>query len=436
MKKLAKIIPLILVVVMALSTIGCGVPKGKPTLKDDKEMFIGAYCAPLPSDKTYKEAAECGITHIFAGGGDYYKYFGYNDPGYYEDPLYFGQKYGIDILFHVQDTSYSVMTKNEDYIKTQENFKGFLIWDEPVFNNFDYLAKDYQKFVQDYPDKSYFVNLLPLYAEGDQIPKGSYKQYLMEYYYKVFSKYDKNHKILMCDVYPLMTGEIYDKWLYNLELLRTTADKQNGDLYLYLQSQGFLGRWRQPTTRADLTYQMYVYLAYGVEGVAHYPYRTPESSGASNPAILDKNDKPTYMYDFAKYMNTLLHKLDGPYFNFDWKGVISSIGTQNIDGYNPNFDNAKNMIKEYGLLKEVKSTKDAIVGCFENSDGYQAFMAVNFTDPNFQERNTITLTFNKRCNKAIVYLEGEPKVMSVKDGQLKLTLKQGEGAFVIPYKEA
>ena len=39
------------------------------------------------------------------------------DPGFYDDPLYFAEKYGINVLFHVQDTSYSVMSKNEDYIK-------------------------------------------------------------------------------------------------------------------------------------------------------------------------------------------------------------------------------------------------------------------------------------------------------------------------------
>ncbi len=434
MKKFKRFTLLLLAVIMLLPmATGCGIPKGKPTFTDNEEMFIGAYCAPFPSDKAYKEAKECEITHIFVGGGDYYKYFGYNDPGYYEDPLYFAEKYDLDVLFHVQDTSYSVMTKSEDYIKTKSKFKGFLIWDEPEFKDFDYLAKDYQKFVKDYPDTPYFVNLLPLYAEGQQIPAGQYKRYLQEYNDKVFSKFDDKHKILMCDVYPLMSGELYSKWLYNLELLRTMADKENGDLYLYLQSQGFLGRWRQPTSKADLTLQLYVYLAYGVKGVAHYPYRTPESSPSANPGVIDKDDEPTYMYEFAKHMNKLAHKLDGPYFSFDWQGVISCIGSQNFDKYNANFDFAENMIEEYGVLKEVKSTKDAIVGCFEREDGYQAFMAVNFTDTLAQERNTITLTFKKSCKKAIVYLEGEPKEMDIEDGQLKLTLKTGEGAFVIPY---
>ena len=56
---------------------GCGIPSNKPTFAVDKEMFIGAYCAPFPSDKSYREAAECEITHIFVGGGDYYKTFRY-----------------------------------------------------------------------------------------------------------------------------------------------------------------------------------------------------------------------------------------------------------------------------------------------------------------------------------------------------------------------
>jgi hypothetical protein len=38
------------------------------------------------------------------------------------------------------------------------------------------------------------------------------------------------------------------------------------------------------------------------------------------------------------------------------------------------------------------------------------------------------------CNKAIVYINGQKKVVEVKGNTLTISLTEGNGAFVIPYK--
>ena len=435
---ITKIIALTTMVVMSASIIGCSAkyPKGAPTLSDEQEMFVGAYCAPDPTEEQYKWAAECGITDMFVGGGDYWGYFPLDTPEYYELPYIYGEKYGVDIVMHVPDTSYTVMSEMFEEIKDRENFAGFLVADEPSAKRFDYYARDYKKYAKDFPNKPYYINLLPIYADDNQLGKVSYEEHLRLYKEKLLANYDANHRVLMCDCYPLMNGQqTYEKWLYNLELLRDTADSVNAKLYLFLQAQGFLGQWRQPSLASELTYQMYVTMAYGVNGFAYYPYKMPESSPENQKAIIDVEGNKTYMYELAKSANDELKKLDGVYMGFDWKGVINKAGTRNPHGTNLNFSFCKNTIENYGVLKEVSSRYDCIVGCFENADTYQGYMVVNFNDPLSGKENEVTLSFAKKIDKAIVYVDGEPEVKDVVGGELTVSVGIGEGVFVVPYNE-
>ena len=176
-------------------------------------------------------------------------------------------------------------------------------------------------------------------------------------------------------------------------------------------------------------------MAYGVNGFAYYPYKMPESSPENQKAIIDVEGNKTYMYELAKSANDELKKLDGVYMGFDWKGVINKAGTRNPHGTNLNFSFCKNTIENYGVLKEVSSRYDCIVGCFENADTYQGYMVVNFNDPLSGKENEVTLSFAKKIDKAIVYVDGEPEVKDVVGGELTVSVGIGEGVFVVPYNE-
>ena len=438
MKKFTRFLALTLCMVMTLPLFACDLfikyPEGEPVLKDEQTMFVGAYCAPDPKDSIYKEAAEFGITDMMVGGGDYWKYYPYDTEEYYKIPYELGEKYGINIIMHMQDTSYKALGEEVlNEIKQRENFAGFLIVDEPPVTRYDYYIKDYRDYIEDFPNQPYYINLLPNYAEYNQMGRVEYDEYLRLYKEKILKNYDPRHRILMCDTYPLMTYGTYTNWLQNLEQLRDTADDVGAKIYLFLQAQGFLGRWRQPQMASEITYQMYVYLAYGVKGFAYYPYRTPESSDEIlNPAVVDTTSKKTYVYGICQQANKLLQKIDGVMLDFNWKGVIANSGTRNIDGTNLNFESCTNMIEKYGVLDSVSSIYDCIVGCFENEQGYQGFLATNFNDPLSGKEGDITLNF-KKCNKAIVYVNGEPKKVDLKDGKLTQRVGAGEAIFVVPY---
>lgn len=115
------------------------------------------------------------------------------------------------------------------------------------------------------------------------------------------------------------------------------------------------------------------------------------------------------------------------YKNFTWKGVMTS----SENGGEGNFKLIERM--ESGKnLKKVEGTEDVLVGMFDDKDGREGCMVVNFTDPGRKLNNTVTLSF-EGVKDAIIILNGEKSVQSLKKGKLTLELKSGEGCFVIPY---
>ena len=105
-----------------------------------------------------------------------------------------------------------------------------------------------------------------------------------------------------------------------------------------------------------------------------------------------------------------------------------------MTGENANFASCEKMEKSYGILDSVESTQDTIVGCFENKDGYQGFMAVNFTDPNLKKQDEVTLHFNSSIKKAKIYVSGEEQEVGIENGVLTVDLSAGAGKFIVPYK--
>ena len=441
MKKFKRLVVSTMAAVMALSTaVGCAkeevinYPSGTPELTDTQEMMVGAYWCPEPTLKAYQDAKAAGITHMMVN-----KTLGhptFDSEGFYWLPTEYAAQAGLKVIMHSDNSGYKVLLDYFEDMKTNPVVEGVIGCDEPNVTKINMLAQDYQDFKEEFPDTPYWVNLFPDYATSEQLGGVTWEQYVDTYKEKMLSKYDPNYRILMCDCYPLMNGtNIYAKWLYNLEYVRSTADSVNAELQMYMQAQGFLNRWRQPTRVSELTYQLYVYLAYGVSSISYYPWLTPGGGNDPNKGPIAEDNTPTYIYDFVKATNDELQGLDGAYLGFDWKAVIGSVGSSNFQGEKClNFTNCKNLKSKYGVVGSVNSTKDALVGCFENEDGYQGFIVANFDQPKSTFKNTVTLNFRGGVNKAIVYVKGVPQTVDLTDGKLTHELKAGEGLFVVPYK--
>lgn len=443
--KIKRLLTLLLVsVALTASFAGCdkepsaSYPEGKPDIHTEKEMFVGGFFAPVTTEENYKNIAECGINNMiiqsnYSAGS---KSNSYSDPKFRKDPFDLGEKYGIKIIPNTDNQAWSVFTNFAKDWNKSSAFGGINVFDEPSVTDFPLLKKELKTFKEKCPDKPYHINLFPYYATSAQLGADTYDEYVRLFTEELLMEMDEGNRYLISDIYPLLKqGQLYGNWLNNLEILRKYADQADSELYIYIQSISFSNR-RQPTSAGDLRMQAYVSMAYGATGIYHFTYQTPyyDSGYAYSRGCVDKEGNKTDVYEYAKIVNHELLALDEVYLDFKWKAAVSSVGSKNLTGENLNFNSCSDLKNNYGILKSLSSEQDTLVGCFENEDGYQGFIAVNFTDPSLKKSGKAVMEFDGGVNKALVYVGGEKTECDITEGRLELSLGAGDGVFVVPYK--
>ena len=135
------------------------------------------------------------------------------------------------------------------------------------------------------------------------------------------------------------------------------------------------------------------------------------------------------IYDYVMEANQRALPFQRVVGAFDWYGMMVNHGKES--GVENIFEIVNDyVIDEANVLKKVDSRYDAIVGCFEQ-DGQDGYMVVNYTAPDLNLTNIITLTFDD-CTTALVYTEEGTQQVNLVDGVLRVTLDCGEAAFIIP----
>ena len=126
--------------------------------------------------------------------------------------------------------------------------------------------------------------------------------------------------------------------------------------------------------------------------------------------------------------------MEDVYFNFDWLGIKTVIGNdQSKGGKNVDFALSEFAVVEMPRIESVKTQQDTVIGAFEDKNGNDGYMLVNFTEPSAKLENKIVLKL-KDCTKAAVWENGEQKVYKLNNGVLTLNQKGGDGFFVVPVK--
>ena len=200
-------------------------------------------------------------------------------------------------------------------------------------------------------------------------------------------------------------------------------------MWTYLQSLSYGSTNRALKSVGDATFQLYSFLAYGGDCAQWFCYAPPPpgSSNFGDNAPLNRNHDKTPAYDYIKTANEYAQAMMPWYKNFKWKGTM----TTNVWGGEGNFA-LISKLSSTKTLTAFEGTADGLAGVFEDKDGREGYMVVNFTDPGKNIDNTVTLTV-KDVHNAIVILNGEKKIVPVNNGKIVLELKSGEGCFVIPY---
>lgn len=468
--------------------VSLNVPDGAPTYEDDEYIELAAFCGPAsagnrtwgdqlsghPDDpdevwdsffteENIQDYLDAGFTYAISDSG----------VGYSADfdncslKAYMDMAEKMKLPMVVTGGQLNAMSANEDWRLSEDNkqildnmiedlsqykmFKGFTLRDEPSVK----FAKTYGS-IHDYvwskhPDFFFFTCMFPIYGQVtsfttqlDAGKESAYKDYIR-------AIADATNTFAY-DYYPLYiepaanTTSVKLDYYLNYELVARDAKEHDYDAGIVVQSASWgsygaeesTSHPRKTSAKADISYQVYSALAYGMKYINYYTYWEHRNQGPHN-YFYDcmvmypekKGEKPikTDTYYAVQAMNQELKKFDHVFLKYDWEGCLA------VPAEGKDASALLSYVKEYESprIKEVTSTEETLIGCLKDEQGYDGFFIVNATDPGKKISSSVTVTF-REATSAVCYIEGEETTVELKDGSYTFDLKEGEGIFVIPVK--
>lgn len=332
--------------------------------------------------------------------------------------------------------------------KGYDNFKGFVMADEI----YDAKYENYQKAVELIKKEgeerglqlSVINSQLPSQAEGSKNSAGNY--YIpTEGYESYITKFGTAAGNFIFDRYPLLKEQKYNGWStkYTLDSgwltnLKTVAEqgKANGfTTGVTIQSSGFeygtnTGFFdtdtfkRDPESNADIQFQVYTALAYGMKSINYFTYWEHPSQSVewftSSMVQYGENGEvnQTAVYDYVKNANEEIKKFDHVFLDYDWQETLSASMASDTKG----------------CVSSWSQTEDVIISrMYDEKKQLDGFWLVNASDPIDNTSKTVDVTFAD-ATRALVFTDGEKQLVSLTNGKYESTLAAGEGQFVIPIK--
>ena len=196
---------------------------------------------------------------------------------------------------------------------------------------------------------------------------------------------------------------------------------------------------RAPKTQAEMSWQVYTALAYGMKEINYFTYwehRTQALNGERHTGSmvrypdagedLTKSVK-TELYTFVQTINKEIRKYDHVFMDFDWQ-------ESQVLGSNGAFEYIADTAAVSDRASFTNSTGTALVSAMkDNEKGVDGFWIVNAEDPGAGTASVdVTVSF-KDARKALVYVDGEKTSVSLSNGSYTVSIPHGKGVFVIPY---
>ncbi len=461
-KTLKKVLATVLAGTCLLGVAGCGgnegsgdgtklnVVKGLPDYSADeaqKTLMIGGYCAPYGAninDGNPNFITEEQYQTLKDGGFDYvltlYEQLG--DTERIQMHLDCAKKAGVKVLVRWDAIAGlgSVSPEKMREMITQEwldmeSFMGIFARDEPHAGDFKALGKACDVYSQ-ITDKYFYVNLFPNYANVEQLKADSYRDYVNRYCAII-----KNNMIIE-DHYPFgeLAGAIPPEYglnegfLSNLEVIEKYSTYYGKEHWEYIQGET-CGAGSKVPDYYDFRLQAYTNMCYGVINMQYFCYFSPFGATDETSAFIDGNGAKTSRWYDGKKINDEIHAFDHVYLNFaeGHKGVMTVIGEKNEKGKNQAFELLQDDIASTPRIKSIKTEQDAIVGTYQDADGRDGFMIVNYTIPGYRISNKVDVQFNE-ADALIYYKEGQYNLVELTNGKFSINLDAGEGIFAIPVK--
>lgn len=482
------------------------IPEGIPSYPDDRYIELGSFAGlrragyrywnneygKHPEDpeggwkgylreQDFKDYLAAGFTFALPEGDGWYDFNEVKQifvDDFKESDLYpymeMAEKVGLPVVASTRwmvESSNSLDLEMTDEVKVRidkiveelsqyKMFKGFMLHDEPVTQVLPSFIK-VQKYLENVkPDIFMYTCMIPIYGRAtcfssditaDKVE--AYKDYVRTVaegtgsfvydHYPLFIDYrDPEH------VQTLLEEDYFQ----NMEIVAQITKEMKVPSGLVVQSSSW-GAWgkeketchpRNTFTKADISFQVYSGLAYGMKSIGYYTYwehYTQHDRSSQYSAMLmypmkedgtpDPDGEPvkTPAYYAVKEMNEELKKFDHVFLRFDWEGTMAVIpdGAKQSDFISH--------VEEYysPRIKQVSASEETIVGCQKDEQGYDGFMIVNITDPAHMLKDTVKIQFTE-ATSALCYINGDEQLLPLQEGILEYTLEAGQGIFVIPIK--
>ena len=477
-------------ILLCLLLAGCGQTQvaEEPTFAEREDgVDFTAYSAPTLNTRVgpqledaYRKLAEAGFTKAIAlyegdawmTGSDIYDTIAQRSEVAQEEALIVldhAQKAGIQ--YFVRDWSFYGFGRNfKDEIDTKDEFErviskmfdennlyidhpaygGNFGFDEPNVQEMDTIVWQvelYQKYIAQNSDVGgeIFVNLLPSYVGDNSEALSEDNDYTYSEYVDYYFEHIAPLLGYVCwDFYPYMSNgsEYYirDGFLRNMELMALKAKEADCEVRAFVQATGDFTGMRNLESIADLRFQIYSGMAFGVREFAYYTYSSPGNeinfTREDGYSLYDyKTNTYTWVYDAAKIVNNEVHAIEDAYMAYDWAGTMFMNANEMLD--NQLFANLTEPLKSHDRMKFVSCTQDVMAGAFtakdQSNSAKDAFMIVNMADPLEKLDNEVTVQFHDATH-LLMYRLGEKKVVELpSDGVYTFCLEPGEGRFVIPF---
>jgi hypothetical protein len=404
-------LPLSVLVLLLLLVAACSAQK--PWQPD--EFPIGYWYGPPIEHNTaeaWRTVADCKFT--FNGMSDY-------DRADSLKMLDYCQQAGIKAMVWDPRTRVSTLDQDDwqavlaqvvaDYGR-HPALLGYFLADEPNYGLFGPLAKLSQELARLDPAHLPFINLFPTYASIEQLGNPTFADHLDKFLTIV------KPVVLSYDHYALMNdGTDRPDWYENLTLIRDYGLRYNTPPWVVILSLPHLG-YRDPTA-AEMRWQVYTALAYGMKGIMYYTYWSPPGGEQSGEiAIVDSQGKPARLYPVVAQLNGEIQVLGKTLLGLTSTGVYHTgptpLGATRL-----------------GTDEVLSTTTDRplVIGLFRDPGGVQYALVANAdhraaVDAEFTLRPYVTAVAE------VSAADGQPKPLALKEGKLALHLAAGDGKLL------
>lgn len=425
------------------------VVKGLPDYSADeteKVFMIGGYVAPHKgvfnggtadyiTEEKYLEMREAGLDYILT----LYEQ-GPTNPDIIRH-LEHAQTAGVkvlvrwDAIINMGNATEEQMRSALGNLSDYESFWGIFAKDEPDASLFKPLGKACEVFKKVMPDKYFYVNLFPNYANNTMLGTNTYREYVNNYCALV------NNGMIIEDHYPYGHTEgsskysVNSTYLANLEIIQKYAQYYNKEHWEYIQGES-TGMGSKTPDYYDFRHQMYTSMCYGVINMQYFCYFSPfDNTEEKYAAFIGSDGQKTKRWYDGQKINAEIHKFDHVYLNYanNYTGVMTLIGTENETGKQKAYEALSENITSHERIKSATAQQDTIIGTYKDGDGRDGFMIVNYSVPAYRLKDKVTVEFND-ADAVIYYREGEYNLADLEKGKFEIELDAGEGVFAIPVK--